>query len=327
MSESGYFLNISFSLNYMPRLFSIISLLLLSATTFGADVPGDAKGMAMASNVSESRLQSAASTQGWSLIKAKTIAAKDKSLHVTPNDQFFYACKFSAAGLKSSELLGLKIQTGPDTSIFTGTPPAVNATTAFQLHSRSGAAKVLYLDFKGHTTPVSASWGNATPIVIPAFKLPGTTSANDQLNLNAIRDIWLHVSEDFAAWDIDVTTEVPPSTARGQRCVIGGNVVTDFAPNFSPAEDLTGVMGISLMNFGSLLNGTDANNFVFLSDGIPSGSPTTSNYEITILCVAHEVGHTFGLEHWGEAGLIPSDILFQVLPAWLTPVRSWVAAN
>jgi len=284
----------------MPKLFSIISLLLLSATTFGADVPGDAKGMALASNVSDSRLQAAASAEGWSLAKAKTLAAKDKSLHITPSDRFFYACKFNAAGLKSSDVLGLKIQTGPDTSIFTGTPQAVNATTAFQLHSRPGAAKVLYLDFKGHTTPVSASWGNATPIVIPAFKLPGTATATDQLNLNAIRDIWLHVSEDYAAWDIDVTTEVPASTARGQRCVIGGNVNTDFASHFSPVEDYTGVMGISLMNFGGLINGTDANNFVFLSDGIPSGSPTTSNYEITILCVAHEVGHTFGLEHWGE---------------------------
>jgi len=104
LSESGYFLNISFSLNYMPRLFSIISLLLLSATTFGADVPGDAKGMALASNVSDSRLQAAASAEGWSLAKAKTLAAKDKSLHITPSDRFFYACKFNAAGLKSSDV-------------------------------------------------------------------------------------------------------------------------------------------------------------------------------------------------------------------------------
>jgi PKD repeat protein len=256
--------------------------------------------MAMASDVSDARLQVAASKAGWSLAKAKGLAAKDKSLRLTPDNTFFYACNFNATNPGPTSLPGFKVQTGPDTSAYTGTPMVVNATSAFQLHSRPGAARVLYLDFKGHTTPTGVFGGNVSPIVIPAFKLSGTTSSTDQLNLNAIRDIWLHVSEDFAAWDIDVTTELPSPTARGQRCVIGGNVVTDFAPHFTPLEDLTGVMGISLMNFGSTLNGNDANNFVFLSNGISIDSPTTSNYEITILCVAHEVGHTFGLYHWGE---------------------------
>jgi len=285
----------------MSKFFSSLSmLLLLVASAFGAGTAGDPQGMAMASVASDARLQVAASKQGWTLAKAKALAAKDKSLHITPDNTFFYACNFNAADLAPSAFSGFKIQTGPDTSTYTGTPPAVNATTAFQLHSRPGAAKTLYLDFKGHTTPTGVWGGNVSPIVIPAFKLSGTTSTTDQLNLNAIRDIWLHVSEDFAAWDIDVTTQTPSLTARGQRCVIGGSVVTDFAPHFNPVKDLTGVMGISLMNFGSVLNGNDANNFVFLSNGITSMSPTTSNYEITILCVAHEVGHTFGLYHWGE---------------------------
>ena len=289
----------------MSKLFSLLSVILLFASAFGAGTSsgtpaGGAQGLAMASDVSDARLQVAASKAGWSLAKAKGLAAKDKSLRLTPDNTFFYACNFNATNPGPTSLPGFKVQTGPDTSAYTGTPMVVNATSAFQLHSRPGAARVLYLDFKGHTTPTGVFGGNVSPIVIPAFKLSGTTSSTDQLNLNAIRDIWLHVSEDFAAWDIDVTTELPSPTARGQRCVIGGNVVTDFAPHFTPLEDLTGVMGISQMNFGSTLNGNDTNNFVFLSNGISIMSPTTSNYEITILCVAHEVGHTFGLYHWGE---------------------------
>ena len=148
---------------------------------------------------------------------------------------------------------------------------------------------MLYLDFNGHST---LSWG--TPVIVsPAFQLSGTASPTDQLNLNAIRDIWLHVAEDFAAWDIDVTTEQPPTTARGQRCVIGGSTMDWLgAP---------GVMGIAQLNsFGGFINGNDTVNFVFIDNNYPSMKPTTSNYEVTILCVAHEVGHTLGLQHWGE---------------------------
>jgi PKD repeat protein len=103
----------------------------------------------------------------------------------------------------------------------------------------------------------------------------------------------LHVSEDFSPWDIDVTTEVPATTKRGQRCVIGGSEAAWVG--------VTGVMGIAhIGSFGGYLTGTDDNNFVFIDDNIPSTNPTTANYEVTIECVAHEVGHTLGLNHWGE---------------------------
>jgi PKD repeat protein len=62
-----------------------------------------------------------------------------------------------------------------------------------------------------------------------------------------------------------------------------------------------GVMGIAgVGSFGGAINGNDDNNFVFIDNNYPSMKPTTSNVEVTILCVAHEVGHTVGLNHWGE---------------------------
>lgn len=274
----------------MPKLSSFLSLLLLAASAFGAGAVGKLQGAAVAVDASDERLSIAAAKIGWTLAKAKGTAAMDRDLHVSADNRLFYACKMvapvgSLPGASSAYIVG------PDTSTYTGTPPTVNATTAFQLHSRPGAARVLYLDFNGHTTPAGV-WG-ASSIVTPAFQLSGTASPTDQLNLNAIRDIWLHVSEDFAAWDIDVTTEQPLTTKRGQRCVIGGSVM-DWL-------QVPGVMGVAhLGSFGGLINGSDDNNFVFLDNSYPSSNPTTSNYEVTILCVAHEVGHTVGLNHWGE---------------------------
>jgi PKD repeat protein len=272
----------------MSKLFSLLSVLLMSVSAFGAGAGGKMQGAAVAVEATDERMSIAAGKIGWSLAKAKEAAAKDRDLHVSADNRLFYACKF-VAPVGSLPGAASAIQTGPDTTTYTGTPPTVTATSVFQLHSRPGASRVLYLDFNGHST---LSWGTPA-IVSPAFQLSGTASPTDQLNLNAIRDIWLHVAEDFAAWDIDVTTEQPPTTARGQRCVIGGSTMDWLgAP---------GVMGIAQLNsFGGFINGNDTVNFVFIDNNYPSMKPTTSNYEVTILCVAHEVGHTLGLQHWGE---------------------------
>jgi PKD repeat protein len=276
----------------MKKLFSLLSFLLLSASAFGAGAVGKLQGAAVAIEAPDERMSIAAGKIGWSLAKAKEVAAKDRDLHVSADNRLFYACKF-VAPVGSPPRAASAIQTGPDTSTYTGTPPSVTATSAFQLHSRPGASKVLYLDFNGHTTPAGVGGWRGTAIVTPAFQLSGTASPTDQLNLNAIRDIWLHVAEDFAPWDIDVTTEQPPTTARGQRCVIGGSVMDWLGVN--------GVMGVAhLGSFGGAINGNDDNNFVFIDNNQPSSKPTTSNVEVTILCVAHEVGHTVGLNHWGE---------------------------
>ena len=284
-------------------LFSALLLLTVSAFGFKGTAGGMTRGSAIAADSSDVRLASAAAKVGWSLEKAKAIAARDRDLHLSADNRFFYVCRFL-----DPTLGGSKIQTGPNTSTYTGTRPTVDAVTAFQLHSRPGASKTLYLDFNGHTSPAGFWAENA--VTIPAFKLAGTASPTDQVNLNAIRDIWLHVAEAFAAWDIDVTTDATGiATKAGQRCVIGGR-----QDAVDPSFWGYGTMGWSPVgSFGNpvygnnQLNGSDFNNLVFIDCTNPASNqnnigpnPTTSNYEVTMLCVAHEVGHSVGLSHWGE---------------------------
>jgi hypothetical protein len=293
----------------MKKRFPLFAVfLLLAAVVFGAGTAANPPQRAsVASLASDDRLSIAGAKVGWTLDKVKALAARDKDLHVSADNRLFYACKFSDPTKSSAG--ASKIQTGPDTSTYTGVAPTVTAVTAFQLHSRPGASKTLYLDFKGHTTP--AGYWDTNAVTIPAFKMAGTATALDQVNLNAIRDIWLHVAEDFAAWDIDVTTDaIGIQTKPGLRCVIGGR------PDAVPGLGFS-TMGVAYLgSFGNagfgnnLLNGLDCNNFVFIDCTNPatgendtSMNPTTSNYEVTILCVAHEVGHTVGLNHWGETAL------------------------
>jgi hypothetical protein len=303
----------------MKKRFPLFAVfLLLAAVVFGAGTAANPKQRAfgtgtavnpqqraaVASQASDDRLSIAGARVGWTLDEVKATAARDKDLHVSADNRLFYACKFSDPTKSSGG--ASKIQTGPDTSTYTGVPPTVTAVTAFQLHSRPGASKTLYLDFNGHTTP--AGYWDTNAVTIPAFKLAGTATALDQVNLNAIRDIWLHVAEDFAAWDIDVTTDAfGIETKPGMRCVIGGRQDAVSGLGFS-------TMGVAYVgSFGNafylndLLDGLDVNNFVFIDCTNPATgennttlNPTSSNYEVTILCAAHEVGHTVGLRHWGE---------------------------
>ena len=84
----------------------------------------------------------------------------------------------------------------------------------FALHSRPGSPNVVYLDFDGHVISGTAWNGSTDPLYAKAFDLdgnPGSFSASERA---AIAEIWHRLAEDLAPFDIDVTTEEPPSFDR-----------------------------------------------------------------------------------------------------------------
>ena len=226
----------------------------------------------------------AAQHAGMSHARFAKAAEQDKDLRIDKNGRPLYYC---TALVYQGAPQGAQI--GPDTTNFTNNPVTpVTPVTAFKLHSRPGASKVLYLDFTGFTTKGTA-WNNnfngGADFTTAVFKIPGTTSATDQTNLNAIQRIWLSVSEDYAAWDVDVTTEPPNPGAQGMRCVIGGS-----------CNDWLKIScgGIAYLNtFNETLDGFDTPCYVF---PVELGWSAGACGEAT----SHEFGHTFGLTHMGE---------------------------
>ena len=276
----------------------------VTATKAGQVVAAKRPTFEAAADVSDERLALAAAIAKMDFAEFKKQARQDRDLKVDSQNRPFYVCeamttvpvatpsaKAGESGDRKSSLAPgdslIAVDTPP--SAFTGSAIPVNSTTAFQLHSRPGAARVIYLDFNGHLTLATSQWANTytgnTAFYSPAFQFIGTSSPTAQVNLDAIRDVWTRVSEDYAAWDVDVTTEQPAFDARGQRCVISGN--WDDWLHISCG-------GIShLSSFGGLLNGTDEPNFVFID-----GTGNTVNGVQT--AVSHEVGHAVGLSHMGE---------------------------
>jgi autotransporter-associated beta strand protein len=131
------------------------------------------------------------------------------------------------------------------------------------LQSLPGASGVLYLDFDGEKGPF-ASWGNFD-------------AAPSGLSTAQIRATWEHVAEDYAPFNLNVTTDLQaylaaPETSR-QRCII--------TPS-SPVE--SGVAYIGSFNWGS---------DVVCWAGYRGDKV---GFEV----VSHEMGHTLNLGHDGR---------------------------
>lgn len=156
--------------------------------------------------------------------------------------------------------------------------PRVVMTAIPSLSSLAGAAATLYLDFDGH---FQSSWGSYSNINTPPYDQDGNPSSLSDSEAASIRQIWEYVAEDYAPFNINVTTVEPPSFNNGEamRVAIGGN-----------GSWLGGTYGgIAYVN--TFTNSIPNVVFVFpknLGNGNPRYVGDASS---------HEAGHGFGLQH------------------------------
>ncbi|MFZ9854939.1 MAG: PKD domain-containing protein, partial [Limisphaerales bacterium] len=163
-----------------------------------------------------------------------------------------------------------------------------------ELHSSLGASRVIQLDFNGASvsgTVWNEAWFQGQSFVAPAFDRDGTPRSLNAVERAQIVEIWKRVSEDFAPFDVDVTTAEDAgaiSSGRGIRVL-----VTPMAQLFS------GYSGISYVgSFGS--SGHRWNTVLVFPDAI--GLDQT---KAIAEAISHQVGHSLGLFHHGLLGGSP----------------------
>ena len=234
------------------------------------------------------RLPEVAAFYGWTPKMLEEHLRADSELHVTRSGQLFYACGLNCAHGGHPQAT----EPAMDTASIAPTDPApYDSSQAFLLHSRPGANRVIHLDFDGHTDNTPGFWkaGAASP----AYNISGNNPAIfEEDERNHIIEIWQRVAEDYAMFDIDVTTEDPGTEALrktsssdakfGMRCVIGGS----NSPGYGGR-----VGGVA---FSSTFDANqDVPCWVFPVGG--TGFVPKNVAE----AASHEVGHTLGLAHDG----------------------------
>ncbi len=161
----------------------------------------------------------------------------------------------------------------------------ITTASAGALHSRPNAKATIYLDFDGYVDDYSANASAAHTNHIE------TIAYNKR---DEIYKIWRSVAEDFAIFDVDVTTEEPTidklvkSDADDE--IYGKRVVFDRRTGLN--KWYTGAGGVS--GLGAFGFKADRPSFIF-------GEETDN-----VACQAtHEVSHTLGLAHDGGEVIVP----------------------
>lgn len=206
------------------------------------------------------------------------------SLDVTPDGSVRYIDSFSVA---NGEVSSAEADTSAE---------GVSAADIFKLHSKPGSANVVYLDFDGHIITENA-WNYYSEETLVA--LPFDPSNNDtdptvanftELELSRIHKTWNRVAEDYAAFDIDVTTEEPPAFTNTM-----GRVLITQNYDGNGIDMPGGGGGVAYVNAFGKSNYASYYNIALVYYQNLGGGHHVYVGEAS----SHEFGHNLGLSHDG----------------------------
>ncbi len=227
------------------------------------------------------KLQPLAEAYGWQRMDLETLLLADPDLAVDQEGRLLYTDPIpeAAAGAVSS---------GPVSSI-----PSADA---FTLHSRPGASRTVYLDFNGHLitgTAWNTSYNAGADIVAPPFDLDGAPTTFSTAERNVIIETWLRVAEDFAPFDVDVTTELTSedllTRASSADSVFGTRILISAISQYFGSYG-----GLAYVGAFDDVGNTYKPALVFPEN---LGNSAKNIAE----AAAHECGHNLGLSHDGTA--------------------------
>jgi PKD repeat protein len=171
----------------------------------------------------------------------------------------------------------------------------------FFLHSHPGANRTLYLDFTGATI-TNTAWNaseNKPTIVAKPYDFDNNPAAFSDAELQRIQYIWQRVAEDYAPFDVDVTTE-QPTQDKITRSDVNDKV-------FGTTVVITKRDGVYTCDCGGIA-------YIGVFDALPGSKPPDyykpalvfydalyyGDEKLVAEAVSHEAGHNMGLHHDGQ---------------------------
>jgi len=168
----------------------------------------------------------------------------------------------------------------------------------FMLHSLPGANRVIYLDFDGQLLSGTAwndAFNNGQDISAPAFDIDGNPATFNDTERTRIQQIWQRVAEDYAPFQVDVTTEYPGEAAITRSS--SSDQVYGMRVLISPISYLVGnAGGIAYVDVFDMVGDEYKPALVFPENLGPYGEKYVAE------AASHETGHTLNLLHDGVSG-------------------------
>lgn len=237
------------------------------------------------------QLPAVAAAHGMSEERFKEILLNDGTSWIDTTGRLFYV-ESPSSELEQNLAAGASgvTQASPGTVV-------LDLSKTFFLHSRPGANRVIYLDFTGDSISGTA-WNNnfgKTFIDAQPFDLNGNPSVFDDNELTQIQNIWRRVAEDYAPFDVDVTTEEPPAEALDRSSTADQTYGTRvlITKNVSNCA-CGGIAYVGVFDYpGSMYKPA----WVFY-DKLGPG-----NEKYVAETASHEAGHNLGLHHDGTGNL------------------------
>lgn len=235
--------------------------------------------------------------QSDALRRLEKIGNYDPSRMFLDNTGHFFVVDDSLDKLMKENVIDVPSDTSSMKQVISDNPPSGYTPEGIPIfHSFPGSPNVIYLNFLGGTI-TNKAWNQyygvssyiASPYVPAAYnpsKVPGFPPAVK----NAIASIWARVAEDYAPWQIDVTTESPATyTPQTLTALITRSTTLDGKS--MPSSTAGGIGFLAIFNFYDTQYYSPA---LIYYDNLVGG-----NEDAVAAAVSHEIGHGFGLSHEG----------------------------
>jgi hypothetical protein len=236
------------------------------------------------------RLAELAQRNGIPAQKLERILATDKTSWLDKNGKLFYREPVSGAQ-----------QASKPSKRWATTAVAAATGPAFELHSKPGSNRVIYLDFDGHTITGTA-WNvskGIDPVTVTPYDTDGNPSNWSTAEQDVVRDVWARVAEDYAPFDVDVTTQEPAQDAITRSGATdlqyGTRVLIDPTTWYQSGCGCGGVAYVGVFDQNS--NHAYYQPALVFTRGVGTGAKNIAE------AASHEAGHNVGLSHDGTASV------------------------
>ncbi|WP_299050044.1 hypothetical protein [uncultured Nocardioides sp.] len=168
------------------------------------------------------------------------------------------------------------------------------------LSSRPSSNRTIYLDFTGHRT-ANTAWNRdfgVNAFTSPPFQVDGPTStAFSAVEKEQIRRAWETVAEDYAPFDVNVTTKDPGQAAITRSSAsdrkFGTRVVVTAGGPLYQRCFCGGIAYLGTFDLAGRQSPVYQPTFVFTNGSTDQGWLFAEN-------ISHEAGHNLGLDHDGR---------------------------